>query len=153
MNSTHARNLGFPRMGRHREWKFALEKYWSGQASETALLAKARELRAGHWRLQVEAGIGLPPSNDFSFYDHVLDMAVTLGAVPARFRSNGGRVEPATYFAMARGAQDAAAMEMTKWFDTNYHYVVPEFEPGMRFQIQSAKALDDYLEAKALGIA
>ncbi|HEX3942048.1 MAG TPA: 5-methyltetrahydropteroyltriglutamate--homocysteine S-methyltransferase [Acidobacteriaceae bacterium] len=148
-----AANLGFPRMGKRRELKFALEKYWNGELTEDALAAAARDLRRQHWQLQSEAGIALPPSNDFSFYDHVLDMAAALGAVPARFKSSDGPIGLSTYFAMARGSQAATALEMTKWFDTNYHYVVPEFEPGMRFSLRSAKPVDEYLEAKALGIA
>ena len=135
-----AANLGFPRMGKRRELKFALEKYWTGELTEDALAAAARELRRQHWQLQSEAGIALPPSNDFSFYDHVLDMAAALGAVPARFESSDGPIGLSTYFAMARGSQAATALEMTKWFDTNYHYVVPEFEPGMRFNLRSTKA-------------
>jgi 5-methyltetrahydropteroyltriglutamate--homocysteine methyltransferase len=147
-----ASNLGFPRMGKRRELKFALEKYWSGQAAESELLDTARSLRKEHWQIQVEVGIATPPSNDFSFYDQVLDMAVTLGAIPQRFKSTSGSVSLATYFAMARGAQEATALEMTKWFDTNYHYVVPEFEPGMKFALRSTKAVDEYLEARTLGI-
>jgi 5-methyltetrahydropteroyltriglutamate--homocysteine methyltransferase len=145
-------NLGFPRMGGQRKLKFALESYWAGKSEESSLLDTARDLRAVHWRLQRDAGIETPPSNDFSLYDHVLDMAATLGAVPTRFMHAGGPVTLKTYFAMARGAQNATAMEMTKWFDTNYHYVVPEFEPGMRYQLLSSKAVADYLEAKALEI-
>ena len=152
MSLTKTGNLGFPRMGAKRELKFALESYWAGNTDESSLLTVAQELRAKHWRLQKEAGIETPPSNDFSLYDHVLDMAATLGAVPQRFRHDGGQVTLKTYFAMARGAQDATAMEMTKWFDTNYHYVVPEFEPGMCYQLFSTKAVDEYLKAKALGI-
>lgn len=147
-----ASNLGFPRMGRKRELKFALEKFWNGQIAEDALLKTAQDLRVGHWRLQVENGIQHPPSNDFSLYDHVLDMAATLGVIPKRFHCTSEFVDLKTYFAMARGAEDATAMEMTKWFDTNYHYVVPEFEPGMDYRLRSTKVIDDYIEAKALGI-
>jgi 5-methyltetrahydropteroyltriglutamate--homocysteine methyltransferase len=152
MSIAKAANLGFPRMGRQRELKFALESYWAGKSDESSLLATAQNLRANHWKLQKDAGIETPPSNDFSLYDHVLDMAATLGAVPKRFAHGGGPVTLETYFAMARGSEHAAAMEMTKWFDTNYHYAVPEFEPGMSCQLLSAKAVDDYLEAKTLGI-
>ena len=148
----NAGNLGFPRMGKRRELKFALEKYWSGQVSETNLLSTAQDLRKEHWQVQVQAGIAVPPSNDFSLYDHSLDMAVTLGAVPERFASSTGPVTLSTYFAMARGSQQSPALEMTKWFDTNYHYVVPEFEQGMNFALRSTKAVDEYLEARALGI-
>jgi 5-methyltetrahydropteroyltriglutamate--homocysteine methyltransferase len=139
-------------MGKHRELKFALEKYWAGEVEEQSLLATAQALRKGHWQLQVDTGIGVPPSNDYSLYDHVLDTAVTVGAIPRRFKSYDGPVSLSTYFAMARGAQDIPALEMTKWFDTNYHYVVPEFEVGMQYALRSSKAIDDYLEAKALGI-
>jgi len=152
MISTTAGNLGFPRMGRHRELKFALEKYWNGETYEVTLLGVAQGLRKDHWQLQVAAGISLPPSNDFSLYDHVLDMAITVGAIPRRFNCAQGPANLTTYFAMARGAQQALALEMTKWFDTNYHFVVPEFEAGMRYELRSTKALEDYLEAKALGI-
>jgi len=145
-------NLGFPRMGGQRELKFALESYWAGKSEESSLLDAARNLRANHWKLQRDAGIETPPSNDFSFYDQVLDMAATLGAVPSRFLHSGGPVDLKTYFAMARGSKNATAMEMTKWFDTNYHYVVPEFEPGMEYQLLSAKVVEEYLEAKESGI-
>jgi 5-methyltetrahydropteroyltriglutamate--homocysteine methyltransferase len=152
MTVKNASNLGFPRMGKRRELKFALEKFWSGQSSAEALSEVAKNLRKEHWQLQVEAGIDHPPSNDFSFYDQVLDMAVTLGAIPERFHNPTGPVTLGTYFAMARGSQASPALEMTKWFDTNYHYVVPEFEPEMKFSLRSTKAVDEYLEALALGI-
>lgn len=152
MSLANARNLGFPHMGRQRELKFALEKYWKGKLDESGLLQSAKDLRKAHWMLQRESGISLPPSNDFSLYDHVLDMAVTVGAVPGRFQRNETTVDLQTYFAMARGAKDMPAMEMTKWFDTNYHYVVPEFEAGAQYSLCSTKAVDEYREAKALGI-
>jgi 5-methyltetrahydropteroyltriglutamate--homocysteine methyltransferase len=152
MSLVTASNLGFPRMGKRRELKFELEKYWSGESDEAALLQTAQELRKEHWQLQVDAGVGVPASNDFSLYDHVLDMAVTLGAIPNRFKNTDGPVTLSTYFAMARGSQQATALEMTKWFDTNYHYVVPEFEAGLHYSLRSTKPVDDYLEAKALGI-
>jgi 5-methyltetrahydropteroyltriglutamate--homocysteine methyltransferase len=152
MSLANASNLGFPRMGRHRELKFALEKYWNGETDEDTLLRAAKSLRKEHWQLQVEAGIGVPPSNDFSLYDHVLDMAAAVGAIPRRFNCASGPASLQTYFAMARGTQQAPALEMTKWFDTNYHFVVPEFEAGMRYELRSKKALEDYLEAKAQGI-
>jgi 5-methyltetrahydropteroyltriglutamate--homocysteine methyltransferase len=152
MNINGASNLGFPRIGKRRELKFALEKYWSGESTEETLLAAARTLREEHWKLQIAAGIATPPSNDFSLYDHVLDMAVTLGAIPERYKSASGLVGLETYFAMARGSKLAPALEMTKWFDTNYHYVVPEFEPGIRYELRSAKVLNEVLEAKSLGI-
>jgi 5-methyltetrahydropteroyltriglutamate--homocysteine methyltransferase len=144
----NAGNLGFPRMGRHRELKFALEKYWNGETDEETLLGVAKSLRKEHWQLQVDAGIGFPPSNDFSLYDHVLDMAVTVGAIPRRFNCAGEPVNLQTYFAMARGTQQAPALEMTKWFDTNYHFVVPEFEAGTRYELRSQKVLEEYLERR-----
>lgn len=150
MSFSKAGNLGFPRMGGHRELKFALEAYWSGKSDATSLQRVAQELRARHWKLQREAGIEFPPSNDFSFYDQVLDTAFALGAIPRRFKQIDGDL--ATYFAMARGAQSATAMEMTKWFDTNYHYVVPEFEAGMEYRLLLSKAVEEYREAKELGI-
>ncbi|WP_420238860.1 5-methyltetrahydropteroyltriglutamate--homocysteine S-methyltransferase [Telmatobacter bradus] len=152
MSLAIASNLGFPRMGSQRELKFALESFWGGKSSEAELLQVARQLRNRHWRMQVEAGIAVPPSNDFSLYDQVLDMVATVGAVPRRFSSPDEQVSLATYFAMARGAQDAPALEMTKWFDTNYHYVVPEFEPGHHYSLRSSKVVDEYVEAREQGI-
>jgi 5-methyltetrahydropteroyltriglutamate--homocysteine methyltransferase len=152
MSLTNARVLGFPRMGKYRELKAALEGYWAGNSSEQALFETARQLRRKHWQLQVAAGISVPPSNDFSLYDHVLDMAVTLGAIPRRFIGGETQAGLRTYFAMARGAKDTPALEMTKWFDTNYHYVVPEFEAGIDYSLQSTKAIDEFLEARELGI-
>ncbi len=149
---TRAANLGFPRIGARRELKTATEAFWKGDADDAALAATAAGLRARHWRLQQQAGIDVIPSNDFSFYDHMLDTAAMLGAVPPRFRHPGGNVGPETYFAMARGTADAPAMEMTKWFDTNYHYIVPEFYENQPFSQQSAKVVNEFNEAKALGI-
>lgn len=150
-------NLGFPRVGLKRELKKALEGYWSGIIAGSALLATAKTIREQNWRLQKARGIDLIPSNDFSLYDHVLDMCALLGAVPERFGWSGGNVELETYFAMARGAESsmntaAAPLEMTKWFDTNYHYLVPEFHPQQAFQLASTKPFDEFNEAKALGI-
>lgn len=151
-----ATNLGFPRIGAQRELKKAVESYWKGATSEKDLLATGKELRARHWKLQKDAGLDHIPSNDFSFYDQVLDMTALLGAVPARYNWKGGNVDLATYFAMARGRQqggvDVTAMTMTKWLDTNYHYLVPELTPNMEFKISSTKIFDEYSEAKALGI-
>ena len=152
---TIAMNLGFPRIGAHRELKRALEGYWSSKQDAPALLETARTLRQRHWQLQRDCGIKSIPSNDFSLYDHVLDAAVMIGAVPERYLPLAD--DPlAVYFAMARGHQDGSvdvqAMEMTKWFDTNYHYLVPEFSVDSAFRLASTKAIDEYLEAKALGI-
>jgi 5-methyltetrahydropteroyltriglutamate--homocysteine methyltransferase len=149
---TQSANLGYPRIGRRRELKKATEAYWKGDADAISLLDAAAGLRARHWRTQKDAGIGIVPSNDFSFYDHVLDMTAILGAVPARFGHEGGRVALDTYFGMARGTPDAPAMEMTKWFDTNYHYIVPEIGPDQRFSLSSLKPVEEFREAQALGI-
>jgi 5-methyltetrahydropteroyltriglutamate--homocysteine methyltransferase len=147
---TRSANLGFPRIGLHRELKKSLELYWKGAIDAAALHATGKELRARHWRLQRDAGIDVIPSNDFSFYDHMLDMTAMLGAAPPRF---AGIADPdQLYFAMARGTKDAPAMEMTKWFDTNYHYIVPELHRGQTFRLASYKALEHFLEARALGI-
>ncbi len=146
-----ATNLGFPRIGSHRELKTALESHWNGGNADD-LLKTAASLRARHWVLQQKAGIAHIPSNDFSLYDQMLDTIAMLGAVPPRFGHKGGPVPLDLYFAMARGRQDAAAMEMTKWFDTNYHYIVPELTAGTEFKLSTTKALDEFKEAKFLGI-
>src|SRR5216110_2002821 len=151
-----AHNLGFPHLGAARELKRATEGYWGGKVSLPDLLKTGAELRARHWRLQQDAGIDLIPSNDFSYYDRMLDTCALVGAVPKRYGWAGGPVDIDAYFAMARGVQsggrDVTAMEMTKWFDTNYHYLVPEFEPGQAFRLSSSKPVDEFQEAKALGI-
>ena len=125
-----ATNLGFPRIGAKRELKMAVEAYWKGNSSREDLMQMGKDLRARHWTLQKDAGLDHIPSNDFSFYDQILDMTCTLGLVPSRYKWDGGNVDLDTYFAMARGAQkdglDVTAMEMTKRFDTNYHLLVPE---------------------------
>ncbi|WP_018240362.1 5-methyltetrahydropteroyltriglutamate--homocysteine S-methyltransferase [Ensifer sp. BR816] len=154
-------SLGFPRIGRHRELKFALESYWSGKSDQAALFDVARKLRADNWRLQKEEGIDIIPSNDFSLYDHVLDTAVMVGAIPNAYGWKGGPVDLNTYFAMARGSQvdghadcghGVPALEMTKWFDTNYHYMVPEVSEDQDFVLTSEEPVDHFLEAKELGI-
>ncbi|MPY69109.1 MAG: 5-methyltetrahydropteroyltriglutamate--homocysteine S-methyltransferase [Alphaproteobacteria bacterium] len=149
---TQSANLGYPRIGRRRELKKVTEAYWKGDVDAISLLDAAAGLRARHWRTQKDAGIGIVPSNDFSFYDQVLDMTAILGAVPTRFGHEGGRVALDTYFGMARGTPDASAMEMTKWFDTNYHYIVPEIGPDQRFSLSSLKPVEEFREAQALGI-
>jgi 5-methyltetrahydropteroyltriglutamate--homocysteine methyltransferase len=145
-------NLGFPRIGAHRELKKALENYWRGVSSAAELAAIASTLRTRHWIAQQKAGLTHIPSNDFSLYDHVLDTIAMVGGVPERFSYAGGSVSLDLYFAMARGQQNASAMEMTKWFDTNYHYIVPELSADTRFALGTTKALDEYNEAKSLGI-
>jgi 5-methyltetrahydropteroyltriglutamate--homocysteine methyltransferase len=160
--------LGVPRIGPRRELKAALESYWSGKSDAANLLESAAGLRAANWARQRALGVTNIPSNDFSLYDHVLDTSVMVGAIPEICGWTGGPVPLETYFAMARGSQgdnhDAAcahgqegdahgvpALEMTKWFDTNYHYMVPEFTKGQRFTLASTKPVDEYREAKALG--
>lgn len=145
-------NLGFPRIGARRELKNALESYWRGASDAETLRATAASLRARHWFAQQQAGIDHIPSNDFSFYDQMLDTIAMLGAVPRRFASASGPVSLDLYFAMARGRADQPAMEMTKWFDTNYHYIVPELSADMDFALSSNKAVDEYNEARFLGI-
>ncbi|HTN62806.1 MAG TPA: 5-methyltetrahydropteroyltriglutamate--homocysteine S-methyltransferase [Devosia sp.] len=150
---TVSANLGFPRIGAHRELKFALEPYWKGTASRSDLLETATKLRARHWQAQQEAGIDIIPSNDFTLYDHVLDTALAFGVVPERFANLRAGDPLDLYFACARGTDAVTAMEMTKWFDTNYHYIVPEFAPDQSFSLSSTKIIDEFREAQALGIA
>ena len=149
-------NLGYPRIGEQREIKRALEAFWKGQKTQEELLETSRQIKAQNWKTQQESGIQQIPSNDFSFYDHMLDTIAMLGAVPERYEWSGDVVDLETYFMMARGGQkngkDVSAMEMTKWFDTNYHYIVPEFSPDQQFRLSLLKALEDFQEAKALGI-
>ncbi len=156
-----ATNLGFPRIGAHRELKRAVEGYWKGDLSKDELLETAQALRKSHWTEQQELGLDVIPSNDFSFYDQVLDTCAMVGAVPTRFPWTEEEVDLDTYFAMARGLQEkdlegegsgVQAMEMTKWFDTNYHYIVPEFSRQTDFSLASTKPIDEYKEAKDLGI-
>lgn len=162
--------LGTPRIGPHRELKTALESFWSGKIDEASLIRTAVQLRADNWARQKARGITVIPSNDFSFYDQVLDTSVMVGAIPPVYGWKGDAVSLATYFAMARGSQGdevcehghvhhpsqglahgAPAQEMTKWFDTNYHYMVPEFSKDQTFALASTKPIDEYREARALG--
>lgn len=147
-----ASNLGFPRIGLRRELKRAVEAYWKGRVSPEELAAAGAELRRHHWDLQRTAGIAHIPSNDFSFYDHVLDTVVMVGAVPRRFCCASEKVDLRTYYAMARGTQDVPPLDMTKWFDTNYHYLVPEFEQGMEFHLDADKPLAEFSEAMGFGV-
>jgi len=150
-------NLGMPRMGPHRELKRAVERYWEGRIDGAELARVGAERRADAWRAQQAAGIGSIPSNDFSLYDQVLDTCCLVGAVPDRFGWDGDMVDLDTSFAMARGTERdgvaVAPLEMTKWFDTNYHYLVPELGPGTQFRLASRKPVDELVEARALGIA
>ena len=149
-------NLGYPRLGARRELKWALEGYWSGKLGAVDLLKTGKELRLAHWRIQQEAGIDIIPSNDFSFYDQVLDTTCMVGAIPQRYSRLENPTEFDLYFAMARGSQhgnlNLPAMEMTKWFDTNYHYIVPEIDKDQVFRFASTKVIDEFVEAKEAGI-
>ena len=142
--------VGFPRIGEQRELKKALEAFWSGKTAFTEVETVASALKARHWNYQKEAGIDFISSNDFSLYDTMLDTAMMLGAIPKRFR---GLEAEALYFAMARGNENTVAMEMTKWFNTNYHYIVPELSIEDHYTLNATKILNEYKEAKALGIA
>ncbi|XP_010908721.1 5-methyltetrahydropteroyltriglutamate--homocysteine methyltransferase 1 [Elaeis guineensis] len=144
--------VGYPRMGPKRELKFALESFWDGKSSAEDLQKVATDLRCSIWKQMADAGIKYIPSNTFSFYDQVLDTTAMLGAVPDRYRWNGVEIGFDTYFSMARGNASVPAMEMTKWFDTNYHFIVPELGPNTKFSYASHKAVSEYKEAKALGI-
>ncbi len=150
-------NLGFPRIGRKRELKRALESYWRGETTADDLQATAAQLRQRHWLLQRDAGIDRIPVNDFSLYDHVLDTAFLFDAIPDRYRALVDADPLAGYFAMARGHQadgvDLHALEMTKWFDTNYHYLVPELHVGQTFALRGDKPLRELAQAQAAGIA
>ncbi len=158
---TVASNLGFPRIGHRRELKAALEQFWSGDLDAAGLDRTAATLRARHWRLQVGLGVSHVPSGDFSLYDHVLDTACMLGVIPPGYGWSDGPVSLATYFALARGSRGTAteqaagiapglpAMEMTKWFDTNYHYLVPRLASGQRFTLTSNRPLAQFREAAA----
>lgn len=164
MNSVlHTHNLGFPRIGEQRELKRATEAYWKDELPEEELNRVGAELRRVNWLKQKEAGIDLIPSNDFSFYDQMQDMSCLLGVVPPRFGWDGGAIDLALRFRIARGvaqehgcgcghAGTTFASEMTKWFDTNYHYIVPEFRPETVFAVSSTKPFDEFAEALALGI-
>jgi 5-methyltetrahydropteroyltriglutamate--homocysteine methyltransferase len=159
--------LGTPRIGPRRELKLALENFWSGASDEKALIETAAALRAANWARQKQLGVAVIPSNDFSFYDQVLDTSVMVGAIPEIYGWKGGAVSLATYFAMARGSETQThdescahghrhghgvpAQEMTKWFDTNYHYMVPELGKDQTFALASRKPIEEYREAKAQG--
>lgn len=142
---------GYPRQGQNRELKKAIEGYWKGRVTADALQATAAELRRSNWQQLAAAGIHEVPTGDFSYYDHVLDTSVMVGAVPARHQSAVAADALDGYFAMARGTQDLAPLEMTKWFDTNYHYLVPELGPDTVFTADPAKQVAELREALALG--
>jgi 5-methyltetrahydropteroyltriglutamate--homocysteine methyltransferase len=151
-------NLGYPRIGSQRELKKATEQYWSEKISQQQLLLTGKTIRLQNWQIQAEAGIDLIPCNDFSFYDQVLDTTLMIGAVPKRYQTLAATKQLTDIdllFAMARGYQkdgfDITAMEMTKWFDTNYHYIVPEFTADQKFSLLNKKVITEFLEAKAQG--
>ncbi|MCC3214357.1 5-methyltetrahydropteroyltriglutamate--homocysteine S-methyltransferase [Chryseobacterium sp. X308] len=151
--------LGYPRIGSKRELKKACEQYWSGKILLEELLNTGRTLCSQNWNIQKEAGIDLIPCNDFSYYDQVLDMSLVVGAIPTRYHEvvlKKNNTELDLYFAMARGYQkdglDITAMEMTKWFDTNYHYIVPEFYKNQQFKLSSDKIFNEFAGAKQAGI-
>ncbi|MCJ9710344.1 5-methyltetrahydropteroyltriglutamate--homocysteine S-methyltransferase, partial [Bordetella hinzii] len=151
-------NLGFPRIGAQRELKRAVEAYWAGKQTAEELLATGQQLRATHWRRQAANGLRFVPVGDFAWYDHILEWTTLLGAVPARFgQPESEPVSLDTLFRMGRGrapsGKPAAACEMTKWFDTNYHYIVPELVPGQTYRIAREYLFDQVKEAQALGHA
>ncbi|GAF12200.1 5-methyltetrahydropteroyltriglutamate-homocysteine methyltransferase [Bacillus sp. JCM 19046] len=152
MGNVKSSSLGYPRIGEKREWKKNLEQLWAGEQTEEAFLAKQKQLRLSYLQTQVEAGLDYVPVGDFSDYDHVLDTAVSFGLVPDRFAYNGGKVSVSTYFEIARGAKNAVAAEMTKWFNTNYHYIVPELN-AREPQLVHNRWLELFEEAKSeLGV-
>lgn len=151
-------NLGYPRIGSNRELKKACEQYWSGKIPVEELVKTGKIIRQQNWQLQKDAGIDLVPSNDFSFYDQVLDTSLLVGAIPERYHTlmeEKQLTDIDLLFAMARGYQkdgyDVTAMEMTKWFDTNYHYIVPEFTANQKFTLYSNKVISEFIEAKQNG--
>ncbi len=144
--------LGYPRIGKDRELKKAVEAYWNHEISAEVMESVAVSIRQNNWQAMRMAGIEVIPSNDFSLYDQMLDMTALLGAVPSRYSWKGGLVDLDTYFAMARGKKTIPALELTKWFDTNYHYLVPELYPVQRFKISSDKPFREYKQALSLGI-
>lgn len=152
-------NLGYPRIGSQRELKKVCENYWAGKTGLKNVLTVGKNIRHENWQIQKDAGIDIIPSNDFSYYDQVLDHSLMFGAIPKRYQDvilKKGNEELDLYFAMARGYQkdglDVGAMEMTKWFDTNYHYIVPEFHKDQQFKLFSHKVIDEFYEAKQSGI-
>ncbi|WP_313055615.1 5-methyltetrahydropteroyltriglutamate--homocysteine S-methyltransferase [Pseudomonas lopnurensis] len=153
-----AHNLGFPRIGADRELKKALEAFWKGELDDAGLRQVGRQLRAEHWRVQARAGIELLPVGDFAWYDQVLTHSLMFGVIPQRFRPADGQPTLDTLFAMARGVANsccggAQAQEMTKWFDTNYHYLVPEFSADQPFRLSWTQLFEEVEEAQALGFA
>ncbi|HLX53905.1 MAG TPA: 5-methyltetrahydropteroyltriglutamate--homocysteine S-methyltransferase, partial [Aquella sp.] len=154
MAKTHI--LGFPRIGANRELKKALESYWRGEIGQNVLLTVGREIRQKNWKIQADAGFDFVTVGDFSFYDHILDTSALLGVIPPRYEHNIGKeVDLDTVFTMARGQapgkKDTTALAMTKWFNTNYHYMVPEFKKDQQFVLSSNKLFNEIKEAVDLG--
>jgi 5-methyltetrahydropteroyltriglutamate--homocysteine methyltransferase len=141
--------VGFPRIGEKRELKKVLEKYWSKQSDFSEVEYVASQLKKRHWNYQKDAKVDFISSNDFSYYDNMLDTSILLGAIPKRFEN---LKDEELYFAMARGNETCVAMEMTKWFNTNYHYIVPEISKDSTFKLNSKKVIQEYKEAKEIGI-
>ena len=155
---TTLHNLGFPRIGARRELKQAVEAYWAGDLQQTELEHVGKSLRERHWALQADAGLDLVPVGDFAWYDQILEFSCLLGVVPNRFQQDNDQpVSLDTLFRMARGrapsGTPAAACEMTKWFDTNYHYIVPELAADQTFHIARESLFEQVEDAKAQGHA
>ena len=149
--------LGYPRISGHRELKKALESFWKKEISTSQLEDTARSIRQENWELQRSNHIDLIPSNDFSLYEHVLDMSIMLGAIPHRFNKQSFLNKYEAYFSMARGYQDRNGqfippMEMTKWFNTNYHYIVPEISQESTFKLNQEKITREIQETKDIGV-
>ena len=168
MTTIHTHILGYPRMGAHRELKFSLERYWKGEISSQELEETGKTLRAQHWAVQQQSGLDFVTVGDFAFYDHIANHIQLLGCEPQRFGFHPQEEELARYFRMARGVareahegcsqacsshDDTQALDMTKWFDTNYHYLVPEFDRSTRFSLASSRLFNEVKEAQALGHA
>ncbi|GIP21572.1 5-methyltetrahydropteroyltriglutamate--homocysteine S-methyltransferase [Paenibacillus sp. J22TS3] len=152
MGNLRSGNLGFPRIGENREWKKAIEAFWAGKTDEQELHQQLETIRLGNLKLQQDKGLDIIPVNDFTYYDHILDTASMFGVIPERFGYQGGEVPLSTYYAVARGNKEASASEMTKWFNTNYHYIVPELS-GIKPELTVNRPLQAYKEAKEkLGI-
>src|SRR5690625_97040 len=152
MTNIKSSNLGYPRIGEKREWKRALESFWAGNITETELLKETTDIRLNNLAKQKELGIDLIPVGESSLYDHILDTSASFGIIPKRYNYTGGEVDLNTYFEVARGSDDAVASEMTKWFNTNYHYIVPELNE-QKPTLKTNRALTYYNEAKEkLGI-
>ena len=147
MTMVKSSNLGYPRIGENREWKKTLEQFWTGKLEKETFLQQMEEIRLSSLQKQKEQGIDLIPVGDFSLYDHVLDTATMFGLVPKRYEYTGGKVSLETYFDIARGTKGAVASEMTKWFNTNYHYIVPELDEAVPTLVEN-RPLEFYKEAK-----